>query len=493
MAATVPTNTNALNMLREYLASAVALNGSYYDYQADYAKYLQSLPRHVDDVERDFGLDIYHKMLNDSAVSSALGAIKTQVLSAGVKLTGRVTEPASFNEDPKQQAEYDKSEAVRALCEDMLDGLQQPIEAILMEMMDCLPYGNSLAEATYESRGGKLWLKTLRVKPRHRYAFVVNDFLDCPGVVPSEIGWGMYGTQAPESMIPREKFFLLSFNARGNDPRGHSILRPAYNWWYLKQQITPDYLKYLKQYATPSIAGFLPPNAGDVQTGGYNPDGTPATISAAEAMLAQLITFANSTALVLENESKIQQVEMSGTGEAYLQAFDFFDRQIIRAILFNARAVMEAEHGSKADSGAAGDILGAFVAYLRRMVETAFFQDVLIPIVTYNFGEADAKLYTPTLVLSDVQQEDLLAYGEMIAKLWNAGFLHTSQQAGIDAKLNLPERDMETQQLDALQAQEDAKAKAQNLAAALNPGGLPRPPDMVHANRLPPELPPPKP
>lgn len=430
----------ASSLLREYLTSAIALNGSYYDYQGSYAKYLQSLPRHVDDVERDFGLDIYQKMLHDSAVSSSLGTIKTQVLSAGVRLSGRVAQPASCNTDQEQLAQYQQSEQIRGLCEDMLDGLQQPIEAILMEMLDCLAYGNALAEATYATRDGQLWLQTLRVKPRKRYAFVVDDFLHCPGVVPAAYAWGRL-EENPAYLIPREKLFLLTFSARGGDPRGYSLLRPAYNWWYLKQQITPDYLKYLKQYATPSIAGFLPPNAGDVQTGQYTVDGAPETIPAAEAMLSQLITFANGTALVLENGSDIKPIQMQGTGEAYLQAFDFFDRQITRAILFNARAVMEAQHSSKADSDTSQDIVGAFVAYLRRMVETAFYHDVLYQVVKFNYGEALAKKYTPTLLLADVQQEDLAQYGNMIARLQSSGFLHASQYQGIDARLKLPERD----------------------------------------------------
>lgn len=430
-------------MAKEMLASAAA-QGAYLDYQHGYAEYLQSLPRHVDDIERDFGADIYEKMMHDSAVSSAVNSLKTKVMASGVRLTGRVSQPAAFNEDAKAQAAFDRSEAIRGEVEDMLDGLQQPIEAILMEMMDCMVFGHMLAEKVYEPRNGKLWLTTLRTKPRTRYAFVVDVFMGLKGVVPAERALGTFSEEdAKTAIIPREKLFLLSFGAKGGDPRGQSALRAAYNPWHFEQKIWPDYLKYIKQFATPSLVGELPENAQNVATGQVDGDGNPITISPITAMVQTLSQFQNGAVLAIPYGAKVTPIEARGEGQTFINAFNFNDRRIAQAIIMNARSIMEAEHGSKADSDSSQDVVEALIGYLKRMVETAFYRDVIFPTVAYNYGEAEARRYAPVLTLADVQQEDMVKYMQAIADLQSSGYLDESQYPGTDAKMNLPERDME--------------------------------------------------
>jgi hypothetical protein len=429
-----------------------AVNGAYYGYMSGYAQYLQSLPRHVDDIERDFGLDIYKKMLHDSAVSSSVNSIKTDVLSSGVRLTGRIAQPAAFKDDPEALREYEQSEQIKGEVEDMLDGLQQPIEEILDEMLDCLAYGHTLAEKVYTAKDGKLMLSTLRVKPRTRYSFIANAYMDVLGAVPVEFAAGMM-EQFPEQGVPREKIFLLSFGSKGGDPRGQSILRPAYNWWYLKQQICPHYLKYLVQFATPSLLGILPEGAGEIMTGEVNPDGTPVTKTAETAMVEALEQFQNASTMAMGHGGDVRPIQVAGNGEAYLEGFNFFDAQITRAIVMSARALMEAEHGSKADSDSSQDVKDKCVSSLRRKVETSFYRDVIFPTVRYNYGADVAKRFAPVLTLADVAQEDLVAYGNMIANLTRGGYLHESQYPGIDAKLGLPERDMEAMETEKEQRQ----------------------------------------
>jgi phage gp29-like protein len=467
---------NVKNLNTELLLGAMATN-AWLTFLGDY---LRSLPRYVDDAERDFGIDLYERMLRDPGLASAIGALKTATLSQGPRFTCRVDAPSPAMPDPEKQAIHEQAEEIRGFVERMMDRLQQPLEDILFEMLDFLAFGHKVAEEVYELQGGRLMLSKLRVKPRASYAFVVDQYMNLLGLAATSATGLMLDSSAisPEQVISREKFFILTNDAKGGDPRGSSALRPAYNPWYLKQQAWPMYLKFLAQFGTPSIWGKLPPNAEDkevINADGAqqrDADGNPIVMTAADAMLAKLIAFANGTAIVVDDGTELNIIEPKTDGEAYIKAFDLFDRQMTKAVLISVRATMEAEHGSKADSATAQDILAEIVQGIRRKVEIAFFRDVISPVVRYNFGDeaADGSL-CPIMTLSDVPQQDQVAYGDMIANLGRANLLHLSQYPGIDAKLGLPQRDFSAQQIE-IADQKDQEAAAQlEMSKLLNPVG----------------------
>ncbi|MEN6583041.1 MAG: hypothetical protein ABFD54_11375 [Armatimonadota bacterium] len=458
--------TRAANLNRELVLGAMAN----YSFQTFLGQYLRSLPQYVDDVERDFGHDIYERMLHDAAVGSSVGQITISVLSGGVRFLSRVQAPPVYRDDPEAQAKYTRAEDVRLTIENTCNHLQQPLEDILEDMLEALPYGHAVAEQIYETRNNKLVLTKLRVKPRNAYAFVVDQFMDIKGLIASKSTNAGMPSLVTSDVIPREKFFVFTFASSKGDPRGHSILRRAYNPWYLKQQVWPQYLKYLAQFGTPSLIGILPPDAADAELVDANGNvvvdsetGVPVTLGAADTMLSKLIQISNGTAGVFENGSTVNPIEVAGDGSAYTKGIDLFDRQITRAIMLAVRAAMESEHSSKADSETAQDTVGDYVQYIRRKLEVAFYRDVIVPFVRYNYGDevADSDL-CPYLSLSDVAKEDVVEVGNMIANIARSrpDMIHTSQLPGIDAKLGLPERDFETQM--------DEEAEKRDQAQMLN-------------------------
>jgi len=229
------------------------------------------------------------------------------------------------------------------------------------------------------------------------------------------------------------------------------LLRRAYNAWYLKQQTWPAQLKYNIQFATPSILGKLPPNSAPV--GGE--DGSE-MITPEQAMVEKLVAWSAGTAVVVDNGAEIKLIEGKGDGSNFTNAIDLYNREITRAILIAIRATMEAQYSSKADSGTAMDLVGQFAQMVRRRIEATFNRDVIAPLVRMNFGE-EAMGFVPALSLSDLSPGDVEGRGNMIANLGRAGMIHQSQLPGIDASLDLPERDMEAVQ---------AEAEGQTQAAA---------------------------
>jgi hypothetical protein len=253
----------------------------------------------------------------------------------------------------------------------------------------------------------------------------------------------------PEAVIPREKFWLLTFNGRNSDPRGQSLLRPAWNPYFLKTQVFPAYLKYLVQFASPSIVGFTPEGAEDVEIVddegivSVDADGIAQTISAEEDMLNTLLGFQSGTVAVLKGGSRMELIQSQGQGEAFARGVELFDRQIAMAILKTHRTLLEAKHGSKADAESAADITDVFVASLRELVATSFTRDVIRPLVMANYGEEIADRFTPEATLKSTPKQDFGKTAEAIGKLWTAQYLHASQVAEVDAMIGLPERDLE--------------------------------------------------
>lgn len=451
---------------RELVAGSTSLSR----YLAALTKTLNRLPIWIDDAECDFGLDIYQRMLNDPAVASALAAIKTSVLGDGISLLNPIPAPTPLLADPEQQAQYDAAEEIKDSIEENLDRLSQPLEAVFGDMLDYLAFGHAIAEQVYTFDGNKVVLAALKVKPRLAYCFVVTKMMDCAGVVsgPAEssgyLKW--WGEVEASEVIPREKFWVLVHDPKAGDPRGTSLLRPAYNAWYLKQQTWPAYLKYNIQFGTPSVLGKLAAEGSLVDLS--NDAG--AAITPEEAMVEKLVAWTSGTAVVVPNGAEIQLIESKGDGSNFVNAIDLYNREITRAILIAIRATMEAEYSSKADSGSALEVLGQFGQMIKRRIEAAFYHDVIQPLVRFNFGNEAADTLAPMVSLSDLSPGDVEGKGNMIANLARAGLIHTSQLPGIDRSLDLPERDME-----ALQAEEAERKETEADRRAMLDLGFPTP------------------
>lgn len=441
--------------------------------------YLKTLPAYIDDAERDFGTDIYERMLRDPALASAMQAIRVMVLADGPRFVAAAGAPNPAKPDSEVQARYDRAIEIRDAIEGMCDNLQQPLEEILADMLDYLPYGNCVAEKVYEPRDGLLALSILRPKSRKAYRFVVDDKASVLGLLKASArGQMTNGTLAdvnPADVVPREKFWVLSNSGFANDPRGSSILRPAYNAWFLKQQTWPQYLKYLSMFGTPSLVGYLPPDAGDVElidiSGAaiLDSDGNPTVLAPEDAMLQKIIAFTNGTAIVLPSGAKLDPIQSEGDGSAYIKAIDLYDRQMTRAVLISTRTTMEAEYGSKADSSTAQDLLSEFAQFIQRQVEMSFFRDVIYPTVVYNWGEEAVEL-APHMDLVSTDRSDIPDMINAIANLGRAEMIHNSQLPAIDAMLNLPERDYEAM-IEEQQAEKEAQADREAMLRGMLPTG----------------------
>lgn len=412
---------------------------------------IQVLSRFQDDLNKEFSDRAYDDMLKDPAVAASVDILKSLILSEPVRVIPRIQD--------KKSSEYETSKKIADFVEKNLRKMARSPQVVLWEALDAIVYGSSLVEIVFEDsvEDGTpiLRLKDLKTRSRSNYGIIVDRYFNVLGAVATEMGFQASGVYTgstkvdPDQVIPREKFLLVALITKNSDPRGVSLIRPAWNAYYLKTQVWPAYLKFLVQFASPSIVGYTPEGAEDVEVldESGNPavasDGTIQTISAEEDMLTTLLGFQNGTVAVLKGGSNLELIKSEGQGEAFSAAVDLFDRQIAMAILKTHRTLLEAKHSSKADAESAADITDVFVSSLREVLASAFTRDVVRVLVEINFGAEIADAYAPEVTLKAMPKQDFAQAADAVGKLWTSKFLHSSQVGEVDSMIGLPERDMD--------------------------------------------------
>jgi hypothetical protein len=425
----------AVDPTREYVAGGVV---SWY---ASYRERLTALPLPIDDLTAELGDDIYERMLRDPQAGACIDVLRTGILEDGLSIRPAV--------DSADADGYDQAIELLGLVEQQLDDLETPLDDVLWDMLSALALGNRVAEEVYAydtSYTGRteLVLRRLNVKPRANIAFVTDTFGNVVGLIGNEPGQQLLRGQLLNDeqrahIIPRSKFAILSVRPTNNDPRGTSLLRPAYNAWWLKMQAWPEYLKYLSQFASPSLVGTTAPNAADepVYDTAGNPTGEYQTPE--EALLTRLLQFRNGTALALPSGATLDSLGSSGDGTPFLHAFELFDKQITKAILYQTLATEEATYGTRAQGDVHASILATLVRQTKRGIARMFRRDVLQQIVIANRGDGMRQL-TPYATLANAETQDVTGMWTALAALARTDYLDPSQFPAIDELLNLPPR-----------------------------------------------------
>lgn len=420
----------------------------------------RTLPAPFDDLARDFGNDVYAEMAKDPAVSAALIVLKASILEDGLMLS-----PAIEDQKDKQ---YKRAVRIRDLAVRMFERLDVPLDQVLWNMLDALHFGAKVAEIVSEwqdvkGEGRKLMVRAIKPKPRSNVAFVVDAYMNLLGVVGAKPGQGLVASNvapAAAEVVPPDKVMILTNRGEDCDPRGTSVLRAAYEPWWKKRQLAPEYLHYLSQFATPSVWATPPegqeaapetdPLGNLVDADGAviaDPDGEDAGLVQApltpqEELLAELQLWRNGYALVVPNGTAIHTVEMLGDGAPFLNAFVLWNAEIVKAILTQSLATEEGQHQARAAAQTHQDVLDTLVRQYKKAVEEMIHGQVLVPWVARNWGDDAAEELVPRPSLGTTERQDLPATMTAVAALMRAAYFHSSQLPALDDMLALPTRDL---------------------------------------------------
>ena len=446
-------------------------------------RYIKALPFYIDDLSRDFGDDVYERMMLDAKVAAVTVVRKAAVLSQGIQINPvQDLEETGANGKPKG-ASSPLSKEIAAFCEWNLKNLKgRDIKATVFEMLDALFLGHKIAEKVYEIQAsgkwaGKLKIKQIKVKPRRSTSFVVDVYMNTLGIIGLIPGQGapvivesIIGEpgQIP-NILPREKFAVFSHRTKDGDPRGTSDLRWVYEPWWFKRQNWGEYLKYLTVFGGGMLVGTTAPeatNLADVDENG-NPTGT-ATTTPEQAMLSTLTQLQAGGAAAFPNGSDVKQLLHSSDNSPYATAIDVCDRQIVAGILLQTLATEEGQHQTRAASGSHQDILGLLVQMDKNECEAFIRNELLYHLVAHNYGEEAAEDLTPIVNLGEVSDHDIAGMITALGAAYKDGYLHWSQLQGTDEMAGLPERNMDA----VMQEQAEAKELAAQAAnpAVVKPG-----------------------
>jgi hypothetical protein len=467
--------------LREYVSGG---------YSAAIAAVRQCLPLYIDDITRDLGSDTYERMLTDSDVASAFDLYKLGILSDGIRVDPAVSEPGEWeNPDPDVQARAQTAKEYAefvARCVANMDG--QPIDDIADNLLDGIALGHKCAEIVLKhgigEDAGRLVVRAVKPKKRKTVAFVVDEYGNTVGLIGANPRMGSVVTGTTllvgdiQNFVPRDKCVIYQHAVKDGDPRGTSALRPAYLPWFIKTQIIPEYFKFLKQFASPGIIGKTPEVNGN---GGFVPmtdtdgvpvlksDGTPVTMAAEQALMNALLGWMNATVLVVKGGTEVDFLQSQGDGVAFLNANDYFARQIHQAILGTALMTMESKHANRATGTIGQDTVGLKIAFQKGRLAGVLTRDLAATLIRLNFGE-EALTLCPKFTLTEVERQDFAAELDAVAKAYASGYVHESQLPALDARLGMPPRDMAAIAREKSDKQHMARLAAGDLNNVRNPG-----------------------
>jgi len=417
----------------------------------------RALPWSLDEVTRDFGDDIYDRMRVDPKIASNLIVLKANVLEDGLTLS-----PALDN---KAADGYDLAVQIMDECTAMLDALEPSLDDTLWAMMESLEYGHKVAELVYTLAPSpttgeqRLLLTGVKPKPRRATAFVVDAQTNVLGVLalipglsfPVQAGMLFGDLERTPNLLPRDKFLVHSFRMRDSDPRGTSLLRPAFAAYNAKQELIGDYLRHMGMFGSPSVHGIAAEGAVATQaqdaTGTLlwidNGDGTrsPLMLTPEDMLLAALEQVRNGGVVATTFGSEIRYLTTSGEGAAFLAALDYFDKMVTFTMLQQTLATEEGRHQTRAATSGQKDILDTIIRQVKRSLCRAFRRDALRHYVLYNYGAAVAQKLTPLCHLGTVAAEDRTEFMGAVTTYASSGVATQAQLPALDALLGLPVRD----------------------------------------------------
>jgi hypothetical protein len=381
---------------------------------------------------RKYGDDLWEWMDRDAVAGSCVELLENSALSGDLRLVPSVTpRPGRPPEDP---AAAELSARCHDLCAWAIDRLEDPILPTLKQSFDALRKGASLGEIVWDVRDYQgrpaLVPRRIAVRPRRSWDFIVDMTGRPVGFYADSVG-GL-GRRA----FPAEKFLYAAWDVRGGDPRGTPIYTRAVEAWNFRTQLPTEHFKFCQRFGSPVPVVTMPENPasgpvyddGSLVPNSADPDETP--FARYKAIATGL---RSNRGVVLENGATAALLEPRTAGQVFTEALDYYAREMTRAILISARATMEAEHGSKADSGSANDNLANLVLYLRRWVARIYEWQLLYRVVLYNFGPEAADLHTPKIDLGGTSQANIIA---LMAALKGLGYTLTPEQfPDIDAAL----------------------------------------------------------
>lgn len=393
-----------------------------------------------DDLLRQHGYALYRRMMMDPEVDASLDTLVQSSSSQPIKVVAAVGPNDPRFEEAEKYAKFGN------YVLDRFDADSWRKE----QTRAALSMGNAAAEIdwNYLETGpyaGRLVIDNVRTIPHEDYGYIVDRWGEIYGVAPmGNAAAGMFplGNIIPLSStdlakrlngaVPRYKLTVWTWEKRGNDPRGTSVLGPAYIPWWSKQRAIEEWSCWIGRFAQPSIWATPGPDAlptCDPVTG--NP------INPTELLLQALMSFKSASVLALPHGSQVNLLQAQNGAREFIDSIRAWNTEITRSILGQHLATAEGENQSRAAADVHSLVLRQLINSIRRWVARNIRKDLIKPLIEGNFGDVGDLM--PDIDLGD--GDGWLPTVTEIAVLMQAGYFTEDQLPKLDKILGVPVRE----------------------------------------------------
>ncbi len=323
-------------------------------------------PYNPDDIIGRKGLKKYSEMARDEQVKAAMMAKQFSVIAPGWEV-----EPAEH----EKAGEKKDAEEVSDFLEQVLNDMEGSFDTKLIEMLSALTYGYSVAEKIfklidYGDFKGLIGLSDLK-------------FRNPEGI---EFDTDAYGNMYPDGVLqaknrmPANKFLIYSYRKKFSNYYGDADLRECYRAWWAKDNVIKFMMITLERYGEPTwvfnAAGGL-----SMETKG---------------LLENFMRDIQSKSGLILPDTITADPKSPGNdaGRTYIPVLEYLDGLIRGALgmpnLIGA-STSESQTGSFARSDTQMDMWLTLMEYIRHDVEANLNEQIIKPLVDWNFDVTDGK------------------------------------------------------------------------------------------------------
>ena len=384
------------------------------------------------------GYELLRKMSDDGEVDASLDALIQASTGYPLTLQSPITPDDPDYKLAKKYADF----ATHVFSDIPIDDWRRE------QLRNALTFGNACSEVDWTIRTDdegepRFWIKRLRVQAPENYGYLVDRWGEIYGVVPmGAAAFGQYPlgniVQLTEDqfrqlkgVVPRYKLSIWTWDQRNNDPRGTSILIPAYVPWWSKQRTIEEWSCWLGRYAQPSIWGTPGPNALP-----YCPPGHQTPVQPTEALLQALLQFKSASALALPYGSQLELLTVEGGVDPFVKSIEIWNKEITRSILGQHLATSEGGVQSRTGAEIHALVLRQLISSIRQFMIRQITHELVKPLIEANFGDVGRLM--PFVNLGDA--DGFPPSVTEIALLFQAGYFSEDQLPFLDKVLGLPIR-----------------------------------------------------
>ena len=358
---------------------------------ANFAGFIRDLGEYNPILEGRSSFLVYEKMRrSDADVRAALLACKLPIRAADYQIV-----PGLKENEPGFDLAKQIADEVR---ENLLGGLESPtstgcwvtqnFETVKENALLCLDFGCAAHEDLWHIDGDKVRLRKLAPRlPYTFYRFHVDD--DGESLLYLE-QYGYRGNNFVNVLVPAEKLAYFVNDMEGAYFYGRSVLRAAYQHWYMKSQI----------YRIDAIS--IERNGLGVPTIKQGPNVSAEDRKAAQQWV-QMLAAHESTGLSLPSGWEFVLTGVSGRVRDPQASIQHHSEMIMRSVLANFLSLGTTQTGSRALGGSMRDFFYLSLEAVSQKIDETISNTSIRRLVNYNYTpQPGKKLPYPRLVTSNI-------------------------------------------------------------------------------------------